>query len=161
MNAAASELKAKGQSLDKKKKASRRRYFIGIPLVLVLALVVFGLMPVQGTIKYGICKVFIEQRTTYPGELKFVSLAERPNDAKIEYTYINEFGDTQFNTITCTYGPDQGGIPVLTGIVINRRKVNQSEIHKFNQTIPAILAYPPSLNAPLGMGDDLMSLWRG
>src|SRR5687768_12472027 len=104
MSAAVKAPPAEGKR--KKKKKSRLRYYIGIPTALLALLVLYGLMPIKGTIKYGICKVFVEKRTIYPSELRVVSLLERGNDVRMEYTYINEFGSVQLNTVTCVFRPD-------------------------------------------------------
>jgi hypothetical protein len=159
---AAAKLPSAGQKGKKagKEKKSRLRYYIGIPLGLLVMLYIYGNMPIKGTIKYGICKVFIEQRTLYPEELRFLSLLERPNDVRVEYTFVNEFGETQLNTVTCVYRADPNTTLALSDVIINRRKVDAEELDKFNQTIPAILAYPPNTNIPGFSSDDLMDLWR-
>ncbi len=154
----AGQKSGKSKSAGKKKK-SKRLYYIGVPAALLTALVIFGLMPIKGTIKYGICKVFIEQRTTYPEHLRFLSLLERPNDARIEYTLINEFGETQFNTILCVYSTDPNAGLVLSDVILNRKKLDRAELAAFNKSIPAILAYPPEIKAPLKLSEDLMDLW--
>ena len=132
MSAAAEVTPTEGKG--KKKKKSRLRYYIGIPVALLALLVLYGLVPIKGTIKYGICKVFAEKRTIYPGELRVVSLLERDNDVRMEYTFINEFGAAQLNTITCVFRPDPVTTLALSNVVLNRRKLDQAELEKFNQT---------------------------
>ncbi|MBI2233578.1 MAG: hypothetical protein HYU57_00960 [Micavibrio aeruginosavorus] len=149
-----------GSDKGKKRKKSNLRYYIGIPAVLIAGVVAFGLMPITGTMKYGICRTFIEKRYTYPIYMDIISVLERETDVRIEYTVVNEFGDTMFHTITCVYRPDPVSTMALASVVLDRQKIEQAELDTFNRTIPAVLAYPPDLKVPMPMTEDLMNLWR-
>lgn len=150
------------QDSDKReeRKKSNLRYYIGIPAVLIAGVIAFGLMPLTGTMKYGICRTFIEKRYTYPIYMDIISVLEREADVRIEYTVVNEFGDTMFHTITCTYRPDPASTMALASVILDRQKIAQTELDAFNRTIPAVLAYPPDLRVPMPMTEDLMNLWR-
>lgn len=150
----------KGKPGAKKQKKSNLRYYIGIPVVLIAGVVAFGLMPLTGTMKFGLCKTFVEKRYTYPLYLDIISVLEREADVKIEYTVMNEFGDTMFHTITCVFRPDPVSTMALTSIVLDRQRIDQAELDTFNRTIPSILAYPPDLQVPMPVTEDLRNLWR-
>lgn len=151
---------SRGKPGSKKQKKSNLRYYIGIPVVLVAGVVALAFMPLSGTMKFGLCKVFVEKRYTYPIYLDIVSVLEREADVRVEYTVMNEFGDTMFHTITCVFRPDPVSTMALTSVVLDRQRIDQAELDAFNRTIPSILAYPPDLRVPMPVTEDLMSLWR-
>jgi len=144
---------------EKKKKKFNRLYLL-IPVVLLIGLVIWGSAPMQGSIRYGVCRTFIEQRTGYPLYLDIISVLERPNDVRIEYTIMNEFGDTLFNTMTCVYRPDAVTGFALSDVILNRRKIDQAELIPFNATIPAIVANPPNMALPAPKSGELIDLWK-
>lgn len=147
---------------DKKKKAKKsyRKFYIGGGILLVIGLIYVGMMPITGTIKFGICRVFIEQRAVYPLYIDISSVLEREWDVRIEYTVINEFGRTMFNTVTCFFRPDPQNTYALNDVVLNRRKIDPAILERFNPTIPAIIANPPDLTVPFAPKDDLRTLWK-
>lgn len=153
-----SKVDAGGARVKKKKKFNRR--YLLIPLGLVIGIFYWGFAPRQGSAQYGVCKVFIEKRAAYPLYLDIISVLERPADVRIEYTVVNEFGDTLFNTITCVFRPDPATGFALADVIMNRRKVDQNELIPFNATIPAIVSNPLNLALPAPVSGTLQGLWK-
>ena len=141
-------------------KKSNKPLFIGIGVLVMSLLIWVGMQRPQGTIKFGICKTFVEQTLTYPLELRISSAAERPTDVKMEYTTINEYGEYILSTIVCAFRPDPVTTWAISEVQLNRQKLPQADVEKFNQTIPFILTNPPDLTLPTPFPDDLQSLQR-
>jgi hypothetical protein len=130
-------------------------------LLLVLAI----LVPQQGTIQYGVCKVFLELSEPYPQELKPLSVDDfvpRGGPVKIIYKRVDPFGVDSVNTIECTFKRDEAGKPttLLQKVDINgKSRIYGAEdaeyIKKFNVGVPAILENQPSLSLPSFSLDNL------
>lgn len=145
----------------KKTKKSKVKLYSALGVAGFLGLIIFiGLQPLTGTIKYGICQVFVEKMQTYPSEMKVVSVEERPQDVRMQFAIINEYGEYIVNTVTCTFRPDPQNTWVLTEVVLNRQKLPPESLIPFNATIPFIIANPPSLVLPPAMPVDLVKLQR-
>jgi hypothetical protein len=148
-------------SRKNKKPISYKKIGIWSGVVIVILLYLWGTQPLRGSINFGICKVYIEQNTTYPHEIRYISLSEQPGVARIEYVIMNEFGTYESKTITCRFRPDPEIGVAVASIVINRETIPNEKITHFNLGIPAILANPPDLASPGILGNDLLKLWRG
>ena len=147
-----------------KKKSGKKqpkKLYMAMGAIAFALFMYWGFQPMKGTINYGICKVFIELSLTYPDEIRYMTLLERPYDVRVEYVLMNEFGEYESRTTQCVFRDDPARGLVLAEVITNRQKAPKEKVEMFNLTIPAILANPPSLVAPLPLGDDLMKLWRG
>ncbi len=142
-----------------KSKSSNIRIYIGIGVGILALVLYIGLKPLQGTIKFGICRVFVERTVAYPPTLRILAVQERPQDVRIDYTSLNEFGESVVKQATCTFRPDPANPNLLSGVVIAGRKAPARDVAIFNTTIPFIMANPPSLILPLPMPVDLSDLW--
>lgn len=143
----------------KKKKSNKLLYAaIGIPIFSLIMYV--GMMRPQGSIKFGICQVFIEKTLSYPLEFRVVSAYEKPNEVRMEFTTINEYGEYILSQVACVFRPDPVTTWALTEVQLKRVKMPQELIEAFNPTIPAILANPPDLTLPFVPSDNLMDLQR-
>ncbi len=144
----------------KAKKKSNKKLFGGIAVGIVALIIWVGAQPLRGTIKFGICRVFAEQTITYPTTMKVVAVIERAanNDVRMDFSYLNEYGEYMVNSAHCTFRPDPNTGWVATELLINRQKVPKERIDIFNSTIPFILANPPSLILPPRMAVDLKDL---
>jgi len=131
--------------------------FGGVVLAYMLYL---GLKPFEGSIKYGICKIFIEQSVFYPQEIDYLSVEETPTTARIEYTTVNPFGETTYNVMQCTFQTDPVTQYALTEVSLNRDIIDHEKVEAFNAGIPAIIANPPSLALPPPMSRELIDLQR-
>lgn len=129
--------------------------------IAVLSLIIYvGMQRPQGSIKFGICQIFIEKTLSYPLEFRVVSAYEKPNEVRMEYTTINEYGEYILSQVACVFKPDPVSVWALSEVSLNRVKVPEEMITAFNPTIPAILLNPPDLTLPYVPSDDLMDLQR-
>lgn len=151
--AAASSVK----STKVKKRQPKGLYVLFGGLVLAYMLYL-GFKPFEGTIKFGICKIFIEQSVFYPDEIHYMSVEEGATTARIEYTMMNPFGETTYNVIQCSFRTDPVTQYALTEVTMNRDVVEPEKLDAFNIGIPAIIAHPPSLVLPPAMSKELIDL---
>lgn len=142
----------------KQKKKLDKKWILGG--VAVFGFLVFAVLyPMQGTIQYGICKVFVELSEQYPQEVTPLSVDDFIHiggPVKITYRKIDPFGVNSVNTVECTFKRDPAtGVPTteLRKVDINgKNRIYNAEspenVAKFNKSIPAILENPPSLDLP-------------
>lgn len=142
-----------------KKPQPKGLYMLFGGLVLAYGLYL-GFKPFEGTIKYGICKIFIEQMVYYPDELDYVSVEESALSVRIEYSMMNPFGEKTMNVMTCNFRTDPVTQYALTDVRLNRDIVEQSKVDLFNAGIAAIIANPPDLVLPAPMSAELIDLQR-
>jgi len=150
---------SKAASAPVKKKSRKLLYaIIGI---LILSLIIYaGTRRAQGSIKFGICQVFIEKTLSYPLEFRVVSAYEKPNEVRMEFTTINEYGEYILSQVACVFKPDPVTTWALTEVQLKRIKLPQEMIDAFNPTIPAVLLNPPDLTLPYVPSENLMDLQR-
>jgi len=134
----------------KKKKDKKRNIFLGIAGAVGL-IIWWGTQPLVGTMQYGVCKTFIETQLYYPRTLRINSVSDFDRSLRVYYTYIDPFGQSRMDFTECTFAPTSGGTGnmIISSIEMNRQPVSQEKLDAFNQTIPAILAYPPDLIIPV------------
>jgi len=144
----------------KKGKKSNLKIYIGAAVGVLGLLIFIGLQPLTGTIKYGICRVFVEKKLTFPSHMNIVSVEERPQDVRMQYSIINEYGEYIVETITCVFQPHPETVWTLSEVTLNRQKLPPESLTAFNATIPFIIANPPSLVLPPPMPVDLVKLQR-
>lgn len=153
---------AKATNDDKPRaKKSYKKLFILIGVILFSIIMYLGMQPLRGTINFGICKVFIERSSTYPDEIRYTSLLERPTDVRIDYVVLNEFGEYESRSTTCVFRPDPVTGIALSDVITDRLRADPDKVARFNVGIPAIIAYPPDLATPGILKDNLAGLWRG
>jgi hypothetical protein len=126
------------------------------------ALLVWGVYylfaPIQSTMAYGICRVFLDRQVLYPETVRISSVESFESSVRIWYVQINSFGEYRLEPIQCYYRADPASGSVLDKVTINRREVDTATVEAFNKTIPAILAYPPDLSIPDPLPDSLEDL---
>ena len=117
-------------------------------------IVAMAMAPVQGSMHFGICKVYIELNDLYPQEISYLSV-EDGDPVKIYYKKVDPFGVDSVNSIECSFKRDPSGAYSydLAKVDINGKfRVYDAEkpenIKRFNVGIPAILANPPDLTLP-------------
>lgn len=139
---------------------SKKKLYGGIAVAVLAFIIWVGTRPLTGTIKFGICRVYAEQTLTYPTTMKVVAVLERAthNDVRMDYSFMNEYGEYMVNSAHCTFRPDPNTVWAVSELLINRQKVPQEKIDVFNTTIPFILMNPPSLILPPRMAVDLKDL---
>lgn len=147
---------AKNNLKPKKRKTKGKytKYYIASAVV-VLAFGIYLLFkPYEGTIQYGVCKVFIELADPYPEEVKSIGIEQVGQTLRYYYKKTDPFGDESVNLAECTFKANEAGklTPYLDKVNINGNRTYKVEdpeyIKKFNVGVPAIVANPPSLVLP-------------
>ncbi len=134
-----------------------------IGLVLVAAFLILYYFPYYGTIKYGICRTYIELQEPYPASIQYINAVEDltyTNTVTISYKKVDPFGLEALNEMQCFFQDTPEGAIVLTKVDINGKKRSYPQedpeiVKEFNKTIPAIQAYPPSLIMPYLLSNDI------
>lgn len=142
------------------KKKSRKLLYAAIAIAILSLIIYVGLIPPKGSIKFGICQVFIEKTLSYPLQFRVVSAYEKPNEVRMEYTTINEYGEYMLSQVACVFRPDPVTTWALTEVQVSRKKLPQEMVDAFNPTIPAILLNPPDLTLPYVPSEKLIDLQR-
>lgn len=144
---------------EKPLKKKKWPYIAGGSVALLLVLI--AMMPMQGSERYGICKVFLELSELYPREIKYLSV-EDWDPVKIHYRKVDPFGVESVNLIECYSKRDSAGNQLyeLAKVDINgKARVYEAEkpevIEKFNKGISAILLNMPDLILPDFSLDDI------
>ncbi len=142
------------------KKTKKSRKWIWISLSIVVVLILIGIFtPPYGTIRYGICREFVELHDPYPASIEFVQATEEDTLVTLDYNRIDTFGQRTLNQIKCYFGKDTNTYPLIKVDVNGKAtKVPQEDpevVKQFNQSIPAIISNPPSLVMPKGLSEDI------
>ncbi len=141
-----------------RKKPIKRYIFSGIGIFFLLLI---GLMfvPPYGTIRYGLCKTFVELNDPYPQFLEWVTAQESGMAVIIDYNRTDAFGQRSLNQIRCFFKEDP-----KKGLLLERVNINgdnqlpqeaREYIDRFNIGIPALLKNKPSLIMPRGQTTDV------
>lgn len=144
--------------LKKPEKKSKKWWWIGGGLIVAFFAAVF-LVPRIGTIKYGICKTFVELHDPYPDSLEYVQAFENDNVVTIDYNRTDSFGQRTLNQMRCVF-KREGNLTELSSVDLNGKNNSYpmeapEEVKKFNRGIPALLQNKPSLVMPKGMAEDI------
>lgn len=146
---------------EKKDSLKKRRLKFGV-ILSVIALLGYGIyflfIPYQGTMAFGICKVFLELNTQYPKTMRLSTVEELGMSVRIWYTQIDSFGEYRLEPLQCYFKPDDTSGFILDKVTLNRREVDPLLVSEFNKSIPTILAYPPDLTLPVPLPDSLQDL---
>lgn len=142
----------------KKRRRSTRRKFAAGVVLLIVAILYYGLQPLKGTVRYGVCRTFIELKIPYPSTLQVNVVEESAQAVRIYYSHIDAFGSSRLNMIECEYGIDPQRGLILSTVSINRQVVDAEEVKSFNFSVPYILANPPDLRLPRFRSSSLADL---
>lgn len=112
--------------------------FIGLILVGFIVSSLLNQKP-TGTWRYALCKVFLEQNTQYPPDLKILTAAEKQNSAQIGYLTTNSYGSRESQLMECFYNTADNKVE-LSRVTIDRKTYDQSKVTTFNLSINVILA---------------------
>jgi hypothetical protein len=141
------------------KKKPFKRYIFGGILILILLLIGLLSIPPYGTVRYGLCKTFVELNDPYPQFLEWVSAQEKGMAVIIDYNRTDAFGQRTLNQIRCFFKEDEKKGLMLERININGDNEFPQEgkeyIDRFNIGIPALLKTQPSLVMPRGQTGDV------
>lgn len=145
-------------ALKKKPKKSKKWWWIGFGAVVLFFTAVF-LAPKIGTIRYGICKTYIELHDPYPGFIGYVQAEEYGDQVIIDYNRTDAFGQRTLNQMRCNFRPE--GLTAYIASVDLNGKANvyplesKEAIDKFNEGVTSLLENQPSLIMPKGFPDDI------
>lgn len=133
---------------------TKKKLYWGGGIAFFLLIVMMAMSPVQGSMRYGICRVYVEMNELYPKEIMYLSV-EDGDPVRIYYKKIDPFGVGSVNSIDCYFKRDSTGAFSydLAKVDINgKNRTYEAEkpenVKKFNVGIPAILANPPDLTLP-------------
>lgn len=146
-------LKSKKQiRLEKERKKQefiRRFVLFGLPSITLIVVVGYkileqGMIYYQGDMTFGVCRVYAEQRTTFPQTVEFNSVEEFGGVVKIFYSHIDAYGVRRLEEVMCQY--KQKDPRRLKVILFNGEEIPEDELAAFKATIPGIMKYPPELS---------------
>jgi hypothetical protein len=145
--------------VPKKKKKPFKRYIIGFIAFIFIGFIYLLSIPAEGSIRYGLCKNFVELNDPFPQFLEWVMVKEAGLAVILDYNRTDAFGQRSLNQIRCFFKEDQTGNLLLERVTINRDKNHPKgvpeNIDRFNKGISAILAHPPSLILPTGLPENV------
>lgn len=143
--------------LKKKAKRSKKWWWIGG--VFFAAFITAALLvPRMGTIRYGICKTYIELHDPYPESLEFMQASEEGNLVIIDYNRTDSFGQRTLNQLRCVFDPAPNSVALMRVDWNGKAKSpieDPAEVKKFNKGIPALLQTKPDLTMPRGLEEDV------
>ena len=152
--------KTKYAKNKEQKQKQRRKMMLWAGGALLFGLLLYVIFAKgKASIEYGLCKVFIEMRVEYPGELRFTAVQTYPSKIRVWYVAHDSFGQKPIEKMDCSFTRVNGRIQ-MTKAEINRGEIDPRDIELFNYSIPAILENPPDLNFPKGLPDDLKRFHR-
>ncbi len=147
------------QNFVVKKKKPFKRYVFGGIGILFAFIITLILMPPYGTIRFGLCKTFVELNDPYPQFLEWVTAQESGMAVIIDYNRTDAFGQRTLNQIRCFFKDDPKAGLMLERININGDNEFPQEakpyIGRFNVGIPALIKTQPSLIMPRGQTTDV------
>jgi hypothetical protein len=149
---------------DEKKKAQKKKRFgtkskVALGVFSVIGIILYyGMQPIIGTPRYGVCRTFIELQLPYPETLQINTAEESALAVRIYFSHIDAFGSSRLNMIECEYKTDPRLGLILAAVHINRQPIPQEELTMFNFTVSYILANPPDLRLPRFRDGSLNSL---
>lgn len=154
-----------GETAQKKKALKKKHLKLGGAgaVVAILGYFIYGLFqPYQGSMAYGMCKVFLEQNVTYPTTLQINQVEELNNWVRLWHTQIDGFGAYRMEPIQCYFRPDPVTKSALDKVYLGdparKREVDPKKVEEFNQSIPYLLDNPPDLTLPARLPDNLRNL---
>ncbi len=147
------DMAAMGVRVEAKKSKTKLYIGGGVGFLFILILI-WGLQPNKGSPNFGLCKTYVELSVPYPETLRFLDLFERKLFVRMQYSYVDSYGQTIFFPIVCQFARDENGVKYLESVNVNRDKSHpleeQERIDNFNKTMGVGLydKYKPSLLRP-------------
>ncbi|MCC7304999.1 MAG: hypothetical protein IT558_01930 [Alphaproteobacteria bacterium] len=154
---------AVARSSIKERRDRRRKLRIKIGLGTAgFCLLAYGiyllLVPFQGSMAFGLCKVFLEMNVRFPQTLRLSTVEEFDTSVRIWYTQVDSFGEYRMEPIQCYFKEDPQFGYIMDKVTVNRRAVDGKTVEKFNKILPVIFAVPPDLSLPSELPDSLQDL---
>ncbi|HPD83040.1 MAG: hypothetical protein R3D88_03915 [Alphaproteobacteria bacterium] len=135
-------------------------------LLFIIVIIFQSCAPRKGTILYGLCSAFLEQQIPFPETIKHTSVEQYPKAVRIYFTYIDGFGQYQFEMTECSFKNDAQNNILLDRVFFNYIKditekervagkgrlyeVKKDSIDLFNrsQSPAVIISQDPDLSLP-------------
>jgi len=137
----------------------RKKLFRNVLIIVCIGL--FGwlvqwlLKPFEADMRFGFCRVFLEQNVQYPDRLVLSTVEERRNFVRIWYMQTDAFGQERLENIECHHGYDDERGYFIDKIEVNRQEIDPESVERFNASLSTIMAYPPDLTYPTRLRDAL------
>ena len=145
-----------------RKRKKRVGHFKKVGIAIMALILGYGIYllfkPFQGSMLFGICKVFLEQQVQFPHTLRLSVAQEFQQSARIWYSHVDAFGAYRLEPMECFYIPDEVTGAKFEYVTVGRRQLDPDIIERFNRSIPVILQNPPDLTLPQGFPDTLNAL---
>lgn len=126
-------------------------YFVLFGVVAVCAIIGVGIYeyrkPPHGTWRIGVCRVFAELYIRFPQTLRIEKADEKPTFAEITLNHLNAHGSRPTQVFRCDF-MQQGEAILVSEIRIDREKIDQEYIDRFNIVLPYLIEHP-DLNTEL------------
>jgi len=143
-----------------KKKKSRVWWWVGGTFGFLI-LIMFLLYKPQATIHYGVCKTYIELNEPYPDQIRYLSMEDFGDSARVYYRRTDPFGVVSVNSFECVFKVENDTVtPYLKSVDVNGKyrtymAESPERIEKFNESVPAVIAAGPDLSWPYFPLDDI------
>ncbi len=141
-----------------KKKNRMKLVGAGVALILVILIIRWGFAERQGSMAYGICKVFLELNTQYPDTIYVSTVEEFGKSVRLWYTQTDSFGEYRMQPIRCYFKQDEAYGFILEKVTVRRTELDQAVVERFNKSIGTILQNPPDLTLPRPLPNSLKNL---
>jgi hypothetical protein len=125
---------------------------------LLLILMLFACGPREGTLMYGVCKVFLERYVKYPQTLQIRFVEQYRMAVRIGYNSVDPFGQYTHHMMECNFKPDAETGLTTDSILLDRKELPAELIQDFNKGLVAVLQNPPDLTLPPPLAVDLVDL---
>jgi len=146
---------------EKMSPQKKKRLYWGGGIAFFFLIIVMAFMPAQGSIRYGICRVYVELNEQYPDQISYLGV-EDWDPVRIFYKKTDPFGVSSINSIDCFFKRDVAGnfLNEILRVDINgKSRLYEAEkpenVKKFNSSISAIVTNPPDLTLPYFSLDDI------
>ncbi len=77
--------------------------------VFIILIIIVSCQQAKGTIRYGMCKVFLELTLDYPLTLKVSEVREQGGYVRIHFTHLDSFGQFRSSRMECNFKMEVSG----------------------------------------------------
>jgi len=151
--------KLKEKKAKERKQQIRRYVIIGVLSFLSYG-IYFLFKPFQGTLPYGICKVFLELNVPYPETILLSEVSTTRNGSiRIWFAHIDSFGSYRLESFNCTFAVNQETkMFYLSEAKLGKLDVDPVLVDGFNKALPYLVTAKLDLNMPTPLPDSLSAI---
>lgn len=124
------------------KQQAIKLYFVLFGIVAFIAVIAVGIYeftrPPQGTRLYGSCRVFAELYIRFPETIHIEKVEQGATFVEITLNHLNAHGSRPTQVFRCDFA-QQGEQVVVSEIRIDREKIDQAQLDRFNLVFPYLL----------------------